>query len=247
MFSIFSRKRRYNDLSWIKVDVHSHLLPGLDDGSSSPEESLLMMDTLFRLGIDQFYATPHIFNRLYPNDHSSIEAAFRELQSGLKGRNLRMAYAAEYMVDADFEDLLSPTGKPLVCLPGRHVLIEMSYLEESLRIEHIISRLIELRYKPILAHPERYVFYHQEPQRLKKFKDLGCLLQLNILSLYGYYGGREQKVSEYLLKNGMIDLVGTDARQQRHVTALAHYVKKEDLSGHFKHSPLQNESLFSIA
>ncbi|WP_231389870.1 tyrosine-protein phosphatase [Sphingobacterium pedocola] len=227
--------------------MHSHLLPGLDDGSSSPGESLSMMDALLRLGIDQFYATPHVFKRLYPNDQASIAQAFQELQPSLQGHGVRLACAAEYMVDADFEALLVSAGNPLICLPGSHVLIEMSYLEESLRIEQNIHRLHELGYTPILAHPERYVFYQQSPERIKRFKDLGCLLQLNILSLYGYYGQREQKVAEYLLNKGMIDLVGTDVRQQRHVSALAHYVKKEDVSGYFKHSPLQNEALFSIA
>lgn len=246
MLSIFNRKRKYKDLSWLGVDIHSHVLPGLDDGATSVAESIAMLKQMQQLGIDQFYGTPHVFKRLYPNDLTSITNAYQQVIGVLGDRNIQLRYAAKYMADQDFEALLTQKYQPLLCLPGRHVLIDMPYTEESRNIDQIILSLQSMSYKPILAHPERYVFYHDAPQRIKRYKDRGCLLQINLLSMYGYYGPGEQKVTDYLLTHGLVDLIGTDVRQERHIEALEHFVRKQDLSGFFKNSPLQNETLFTI-
>lgn len=246
MLSIFNRKRKYKDLSWIGVDMHSQVLPGLDDGATSVADSLSMLTQMQQLGIEQFYSTPHVFKRLYPNDADSITKSYRSVVDALGDRNIQLRYAAKYRTDQDFETLLIQKYQPLLCLPGRHVLIDMSYTEESRNIDQVILSLQSMSYKPILAHPERYVYYHDAPQRIKRYKDRGCLLQINLLSMYGHYGPGEQKVTEYLLSHGLVDLVGTDVRHERHIEALERFVRKQDLSGFFKNSPLQNKALFSI-
>jgi protein-tyrosine phosphatase len=246
MLSIFNRKRKYKDLSWIGVDMQSHVLPGLGDGATSVADSLSMLTQMQQLGIEQCYGTPHVYKRLYPNGVESITESYCAVVDALGGRNIQLRYAAKYRTDQDFETLLTQKYQPLLCLPGRHVLIDMSYTEESRNIDQIILSLQSMSYKPILAHPERYVFYHDAPQRIKRYKDRGCLLQINLLSMYGHYGLGEQKATEYLLSHGLVDLVRTGVCQERQIETLEHFVRKQDLSGFFRNNPLQNRALFNI-
>src|SRR5690606_4925074 len=187
MWTIFSRKRQYPDLQWMQVDMHSHILPGLDDGCENMEQSLELLYRLEALGLKKFYFTPHIFQELYPNTAETIGQAFHRLRQEGVGQ-LAVGYAAEYMVDSAFDQLFAHDPQHLLCLPGGQVLIAMSYIEESKLIEKIAFELQMEGYIPILARPERYLFYHRDPKKIERFQDIGCLLQLNLLSLLGYYG-----------------------------------------------------------
>lgn len=246
MLSIFSRKRKYNDLSWLQVDVHNHLLPRLDDGSASVSQSLELLTALTNQGIQQFIATPHIWNGIYPNTKASIQQAWEEmLQDADLPRN-QLRYAAEYMAGEQLlEDLDNPLV-PLLCLAGGYLLIEMPLTRESPVIMDIIQKLTGRGITPILAHPERYIYYQHSPNLLKKFKDMGCLIQVNILSCYGYYGPREKNAVKYLTQKGMVDLVGTNVHDLRHVKAIEHYVKKEDVSVFFQEKLRNEEFLLDV-
>jgi protein-tyrosine phosphatase len=244
MFSIFNRKRQHTDLSWIQVDMHSHILPGIDDGCGELSESLILLDRLHAVGLTQFYFTPHIFRELYPNTPATIAPAFEQVQTA-RSLGIKVGYAAEYMVDTAFDQLLLDPQVELLTLPGKYILIEMSYMQESKQIEKTVFDLQILGYKPILAHPERYIFYHQQPERIKHLRDIGCLLQVNLLSVYGYYGAPEKRMARYLIDKGWIDLIGTDVHHERHVRAIEHGIQKEDISVYFKKCNIQNERLFS--
>lgn len=243
MWTIFNRKRRYPDLQWMHVDMHSHILPGIDDGCESVEQSVALLQRLEALGLKKFYFTPHIFQELYPNTAETIGYAFHRLRQEGVGQ-LAAGYAAEYMVDTAFDQQFTRDPHNLLCLPGGHILLEMSYIEESKLIEKIAFDLQMEGYIPILAHPERYIYYHRNPKKIERFQDIGCLLQLNLLSLIGYYGRQERKIAKYLLENGMINLVGTDVHHERHVRALEIGVQQEDLRSYFKHCEILNEELF---
>lgn len=245
MWTIFNRKRRYPDLEWMQVDMHSHLLPGLDDGCQNFQQSVEMMHRLEALGLRKFYFTPHIIQDMYPNTTETIHNAFDNLCREEDMAQLAVGYAAEYMVDSAFDQQLSQNPNGLLCLPGDHVLIEMSYMEESKLIEKVAFDLQMEGYIPILAHPERYLFYHRDPKKIERFQDIGCLLQLNLLSVLGYYGRNERRVAKYLLENGMINLVGTDVHHERHVRAIEEGVQREDVRAYFKHCAIMNEELFS--
>jgi len=243
MWSIFNRKRRYSDLAWMHVDMHSHILPGLDDGCQNASQSQELLERLEALGLKKFYFTPHILQDMYPNTAETIGKAFHSLrQEGVA--HLAAGYAAEYMVDSAFDERLSQDPRNLLCLPNGHVLIEMSYMEESKIVEKVAFDLQMEGYIPILAHPERYIYYHRDPKKLERFQDIGCLLQLNLLSVLGYYGRNERRVAKYLLDKGMINLVGTDVHHERHVRALEVGLQQEDIRAHFKHCDIQNEELF---
>ncbi|WP_437920216.1 tyrosine-protein phosphatase [Sphingobacterium sp. LRF_L2] len=243
MFSIFSRKRKFNDLSWMRVDMHSHVLPRLDDGSMSIEESVDMVSRLYKQGIVQFYGTPHIQNDIYPNDRDRIESACLDLRNSIPINELILDFAAEYTVDQLLVDCIEKDPELLICLPHKHVLLGMPFVTESPLLEKAIQGLIDKGYVPILGNPERYVYYHDRPERLVRFKDMGCLLQGSLLSCYGYYGNKEKQMIRNLLEKGLIDLVGTNIHYNRHIKAIEHFVSKQDLSPYF-FGKIKNEELF---
>src|SRR5690606_22466651 len=138
----------------MQVDMHSHILPGLDDGCENMEHSLELLYRLEAIGLKKFYFTPHIFQELYPNTTATIEQAYHRLHQE-SVEQLAVGYAAEYMVHSAFDKLFAHDQQHLLCLPGGHVLIEKPYIEESKLIEKIAYHLQMEGYIPILAYPER--------------------------------------------------------------------------------------------
>ncbi|WP_286767970.1 MULTISPECIES: tyrosine-protein phosphatase [Sphingobacterium] len=243
MLTIFNRKKRNYDLSWMDTDMHSHLLPGIDDGCTDEAESMDLLGRLVDLKLQHFYFTPHIFQEMYPNTRERIEASFDQVKG--KGFDKKLGgYAAEYMLDSNFEQLLRQPDPQFLVLPNNHILIEMSYIQENKQIEKLIFDLLIAGYYPILAHPERYIFYHTDMQKISRLREIGCLLQVNLLSIIGYYGTHEKRVAKYLAGAGLVDLVGTDAHHERHVKALEHGLQREDLKNYFKRCELLNPNLF---
>lgn len=242
MLNIFRGKRKFQNLDWMQIDMHSHILPGLDDGAATLEDGLQLIERLSGLGIQKFFFTPHIFQGMYPNTPARIAESYESILTS-KYAGLAGGFAAEYMVDTSFDSLIQH-GDALATLPSNHILIEMSYIQESALIEKVIFDLQMNGLKPILAHPERYVFYHGNVQAVKRLRELGCLLQLNLLSLYGYYGSNERKAAKQLSEKGLVDLVGSDVHHMRHIKALEHWIGKEDLWPSFKKCNLQNQALF---
>lgn len=244
MFSFFSRSQISNDLKWINADMHSHILPGIDDGCANLEDSLSILERLSNLGLEKFHFTPHIFKEMYPNNEVSISNAYQSLK-GKGVDDLLGTFAAEYMMDSGFQ--LEESQSNLLCLPGKYVLIEMSYIQENKQIEKTIFDIQIQGYKPILAHPERYVFYHQDPSKLIRFKEIGCLMQVNLLSVFGYYGTNEKRVAKFLASKGLVSLVGTDVHHDRHVKALELGIKNTNLYRFFKECKILNAELFSYS
>lgn len=222
MLSIFQKKIYLRDLLSGLVDIHNHLLPGIDDGAAEIADSSNLVSMFQDLGIQRFIATPHVMNDYYPNTPETIGKALSLLRGHLKseGSNTQVNAAAEYMMDQSFLELLEK--ERLLCLYQDYVLVEMSYLQAPINLNEILFKLQTQKYRPILAHPERYVYFHSKD--LEKFKELkrrGCLLQLNILSLTGHYGSNIQDVALHLLKEKMIDFIGTDTHQPRHLEKLS--------------------------
>ncbi|MFF9962651.1 tyrosine-protein phosphatase [Pedobacter suwonensis] len=244
MFSFFKNKKPIvRDLKWLGVDIHSHLLPGIDDGSPDVDESISLITKLKELGIDRFICTPHIFKELYPNTAETINKALERTRAALVKANLdvKIAAAAEYMLDENFE-----MSDALMCLPDRHILVEMSYLNETPNIEQIIFNLQIKGYTVILAHPERYNFYHQDHDRFHRFHDMGVLLQLNLLSVTGYYGREVKTAAEYLLKNQLYRLAGTDLHHQKHYNALKYNVENGYLFDKLGKYPFENDRFLHL-
>tara|TARA_R100000322_G_scaffold122172_1_gene79413 strand:- start:374 stop:1114 length:741 start_codon:yes stop_codon:yes gene_type:complete len=220
MLSIFSPKTFLRDLLVGFTDVHNHILPGIDDGAKTVEESIDLINGLNNLGFKEFIATPHTMNDYYPNTYETITNAHNTVQQALtkKLSNIKIGYSSEYMMDSHFENLLEENK--ITPLKDSLILVEMSYLQPPINLEEIIYKIGVAGYEPILAHPERYAFYHKNYEYYKTLKKLGCKFQLNMLSLTSQYGESVTKTANRLLKDGMIDYIASDTHHKRHVSKI---------------------------
>lgn len=223
MFSFLKNKVNLADAVNDFVDIHNHILPGIDDGAATVEDSISLIQKFVELGVTEFIATPHVMNDYYPNTPETINNALSKVKSSLQEAGLqqvRIKAAAEYMMDQSFLELLEE-GE-LLTLAENYVLVEMSYFQAPINLNNILFQLQTKRYKPVLAHPERYVYYHSKGlEKYEELKSRGCYFQLNLLSVTGHYGKNIQKVAFNLLENDMIDFVGSDAHQLRHLEKLS--------------------------
>jgi protein-tyrosine phosphatase len=223
MFSFFQKKYYLKDYLENFIDIHNHILPGIDDGASTVEDSINLIENFKEIGTTRFIATPHVMNDYYPNTPQTIKTAIEDLQQKLvqaNEGNIKIRAAAEYMMDQAFMELLEK--ERLLTLKDDFVLVEMSYFQAPINLHEILFQLQTQQYKPVLAHPERYAFFHSKS--LDSYTDLknrGCLFQLNALSLVGHYGKNMQDIAFRLLKEGMIDFLGTDTHQLRHLEKLS--------------------------
>jgi tyrosine-protein phosphatase YwqE len=230
MFPFLSRKPFLNDLLPNNhVDIHAHLLPGIDDGAKTIQDSIELMTGMQALGIDQFIATPHVMSSVWENTRAGIEANFESTNKQLQeaNQNFSLSPAAEYLLDGTFLELLH--REPLLTLKDNYVLVEMSYLSAPIQLYDIIFEIQLEGYKPVLAHPERYLFYHQNTREYHKLKQQGCLFQLNLLSVVGYYGANVAQAAETILQKGIYDFVGTDVHHQNHLKGLSQRIKTKGI------------------
>lgn len=207
---------------WLKVDMHNHILPGIDDGSPDIETSLKFLKRYQSLGINTVIATSHIRHPLFPNSSESIRQAWERLESapGRADIPVKLSFSAEYFLDDHFLDLVA--NGDLMPFAGNYLLTELSLSSRSyLDMEHIAAQLISRGLQPILAHPERYLYWSKSFEMFYRLKSYGWLLQLNMMSLAGYYGKIEQKVANQLLEEGLIDFLGTDIHKLQHFDVMA--------------------------
>lgn len=219
MFSIF-KKKQYpkTDLSALGCDMHSHLLPDIDDGSPNVETSLELIRGLKDLGYKKLITTPHIMWDLYQNDAETISAAYESLGHDQEITST-LHTAAEYYMDDHFDSVLD-SNTPLLKIKDNWVLVEFSFVTAPVNLKQTLFNLQISGYHPILAHPERYLYFSSEKKTYDELRDTGCFFQLNLLSLTGYYGKGPQELAEYLIKKQYIDLLGTDLHHDRHLHML---------------------------
>jgi len=215
MFSIFQKKTYLIDLIEGITDFHNHLLPGIDDGAKTIEESLDLIKAFKNIGVQKFVATPHVIGEYYPNTPETISKAFEQVNHALKD-NTKLDYAAEYMMDQYFMDIIESNN--ILNITDNKVLVEMSYFQAPINLNEILFKLQNNSYSPILAHPERYAFYHSKDLgKYKELKSRGCNFQLNMLSLSGHYGVAIQRTAFQLLENNMIDFICSDVHKIDHI------------------------------
>ncbi|MDE5886385.1 MAG: capsular biosynthesis protein [Muribaculaceae bacterium] len=188
------------------TDWHSHILPGVDDGVKTMEESLLILKSFEELGVKKVWLTPHIMED-YPNTPADLKSRFNELQKEWKG-GVEIALAAENMLDNLFEERLEANDLLPIGEEGNHLLIETSYYTPPYGMDDMIEAIFRKGYFPILAHPERYRY--MEEKDYKKLHERGVKMQMNYLSLAGGYGEQARKKAEWLLSKGMIGYLGSD-------------------------------------
>ncbi len=221
MLQHFTKKRFLIDYLKNFVDMHNHILPGIDDGAKTVEDSLEMIRCFGELGVSHFIATPHIMHNFYQNNSATIGSSLDQLRAALLDNNLKhvaLEAAAEHMIDDNFEQLLEK-GE-VMAMRKEFLLVEMSYLQSSINFNEAIQKTLAQGFYPILAHPERYVYLHRALKRYENYKKQGILFQLNLLSLGEYYSSDVRKTAHTLLQNGLIDFVATDVHNLNQLNTL---------------------------
>tara|TARA_Y100000766_G_scaffold236158_1_gene211819 strand:+ start:288 stop:1019 length:732 start_codon:yes stop_codon:yes gene_type:complete len=208
------------------VDIHSHILPGIDDGPKNVEESIELIDEMKEMGFTKIIATPHTYEGLYNNTNKSINESYDKLCKNYENNNI-IDFASEYMLDNNL--IKRAREKNLLCIKQNLVLVEMSYISAPNDLYEIIFQLQLNNYIPILAHPERYGFLFNNFEEYYRLKRVGVKLQLNLLSTTGYYGNEILKISDKLLKLNMIDFVGSDIHSQKHIKQFNNKVKIKNI------------------
>lgn len=217
MLTIFKKKKALRDLIPDNhLDIHSHLLPGIDDGAKTLDDTRAIIEGMTKLGYGRFITTPHIMNSIWENTPERITGKLAETRQALSPE-LNFRAAAEYMMDSNFVRLFKE-GK-LLTIHKNYVLVEMSYINPPLQLFEMLFELQVAGYVPVLAHPERYAFFHQNFGEYAKLKHAGCLFQLNLLSTVGYYGPAVTATAEKLLKADLIDVAGSDIHHAKHLSA----------------------------
>jgi tyrosine-protein phosphatase YwqE len=210
------------------IDIHSHLLPGIDDGAQTIDDTILLMNGLYKMGFERFITTPHIMKNVWENTPANVTAKLLDTAIELKRHGIDVPFkaAAEYLLDGSFMESLKMES--LLTLKENYILVEMSYLNPPIQLFDIIFEIQIAGYIPVLAHPERYSFYHANFGEFQKLKNAGCKFQINLLSTVGYYGAAVSETAEKLLKHGLIDFVGSDVHHQKHIDAFSRKILIKD-------------------
>lgn len=220
MFSFFKKKDDSLALNYqsIGVDMHSHVLPGIDDGAQDVQQSIDLITKMMELGIQKIIATPHVMADYYRNTPETIGNALTILKTELKKQHIEIEVeaAAEHYFDETFEARVNE--HKLLTMGDNYALFELSFVSLPMNVIGVIQRMKELGYKPILAHPERYSYLDIE--QLRNVRDWGCDLQINTISLTGYYGKDAKKMAEAMVDSDIVDFMSSDMHHLRHATAL---------------------------
>ncbi len=228
--SLFRRKPKLSEFpdSTLKVDFHSHILPGIDDGAKTVEDSMQLLRELEKQGVERVITTPHILGDLYPNNSKTIQEALEVVLAEMKvqGIDLELHAAAEYYIDEYFHKILEK-GEKLMLFDGKSILVETNYVEKPDYLEQTVFDLKIDGYDVILAHPERYHYLIGQWDKIEKLFDTGVKFQANILSFTGHYSPMVKKTADFLAKNNMIHYLGSDMHHMGHAQLITHFKRTE--------------------
>lgn len=246
MFGFFSKKKERREVTFnyesIMVDMHSHVLPGIDDGAQTPQESIVLVRKMMELGIKKIITTPHVMIDYYKNTPETIGNALALLKAELVKEKIDIPVeaAAEHYFDETFETRVND-GK-LMTMGDNYVLFEFSFINKPPNVIQVVQRMNDLGYKPILAHPERYPYMDLE--QYKNLHGWGCDFQMNTIALTGYYGRDTKKLAEMLIDNDLIDFISSDMHHPKHALAFADALRTTYMEKLLFDYPLKNKLLF---
>jgi protein-tyrosine phosphatase len=227
MFSIFRKSTPSPDAAFavfsrLGADMHSHFIPGIDDGARDMGSSLKMIRGLAALGYRKIITTPHVIREIYPNTPANIRSGYQTVLAEWRKENSKVEFlvAAEYLMDEYFSKALE-TDQPLLTLKDKLILVELSFAVPAINLKEILFQLQMKGYQPVLAHPERYLYFGANKAWYGQLRDTGCLFQLNLLSFRGHYGKVSLELAEYLVKKRWVDYLGTDIHHEGHLEMLS--------------------------
>lgn len=235
-----SKPIRFNNLI---TDMHSHLITGMDDGVKSLEEAVSLIRQFSELGFSKLITTPHIQKAYHKNTPEKISCGYEKLKKAVEHANIpiEIEVAAEYLIDEGFEDKLK--NDKLLTFGNKYVLIELSYITESPHFSSLIFELQIAGYNVVLAHPERYSYWHQKYHKITALFDRNVFLQLNTISLSGYYGEEIKKTAEKMVNDKLIRFLGSDIHNINQMRSLHESTYLKFLDKAMETNPLLNHTL----
>jgi len=237
LFSFFNTRK----ISPIKVDIHSHLLPGIDDGVKTIKEAVEIIKRFKILGYSKLITTPHIMSDSYPNNKQIITKKLQDVKEALQENSIEIILeaGAEYYVDMEFLQLIE--NDELIPFMEHYILFETSYLAKPIILEHAINLIIKKGYIPVMAHPERYIYLHHNIQLYKELKLQGVLFQVNIKSLQDRYK-TIYKIAIKLINLGLVDFVGSDAHRMSDIIKLEKIIQSSTYNSILKKNTILNNN-----
>ncbi len=227
-----------------RVDLHSHLLPNLDDGVTSFEESLEILTRFEAAGYQKIITTPHIMGDFYKNTPSIIQSSLAELKDYVKGKvNLEIEAAAEYYLDESFADLLAKGPDKLLTLGKNFILFETGFMAEPIFLNEVLFKMQSVGLKPVLAHPERYLYLQENWDLVESLSDRGVYFQINLNSLVGYYSKPVQKLARRMIKEDKIHFLGSDCHNLTHLEVTFAALESKDFKIALQHKILNDSFL----
>jgi len=244
IFSFFRKKALPPQPPELKVDLHSHLIPGIDDGAQNMEESLTLLKALEAMGYKKVITTPHIMMDAYRNNSEIILSGLEKLKKAAKeeGISLDIEAAAEHYLDEGFYDHLYT--ERVMSIEGKYLLFETSYISKPMQMEEMIFEIGSAGFTPLLAHPERYRYVKAWREEYTRWKELGVYFQVNLNSLGGHYGKDAQEKALFLSSEGMIDFLGSDTHHQKHVETLQKVLQSEHYAQVYQKNRILNNTLY---
>ena len=238
--NLFKNKK---EPSLYNVDIHSHLIPAIDDGSQSMDESIELIKELKNLGYKKLITTPHIMHHRFPNSSELILSGLSDVRAELKNQKIEidLEVAAEYYLDEYFMELLNK--RDILTFGDNYLLFEMSYSQKPVHLESAIHEMKVAGYRPVLAHPERYLFMHKDFSIYERLKEQGVLFQVNLNSFNGYYSKSVQKVVLKILEEGWIDFIGSDTHKAKQLEYLSKNLDSKIMSKIFEKNSILNDTM----
>ena len=224
---LFGRKKEQVKLFY-NTDVHCHILPGVDHGSRSVEQSLELLEAQMEMGIHRVILTSHVTAVTFENTRESLTSAFEVLKQAVTeaGLDMELHLSAEYRMDEYFDKEYK--AGHLIAMPGNHILLENSFQQELLNLDELLFDMQVQGYKTILAHPERYTYYSRRRKRYEALHNAGARFQVNLLSFTGYFGEEARESALWFARNGMIDYLGTDMHNIKQAHIIMDYLNSKE-------------------
>lgn len=230
MFNIFKKSSKADAKLFYHTDMHCHILPGVDHGSQSVEESLDMLRAEIDMGITHVICTSHVTAEHFENTPESLTEAYNLLKQAVEeeGLPVNIYPSAEYRID-EYWTKEYEAGH-LLPMPGNRILLENSFIQELIGIDDMMFNLQLEGYFPILAHPERYRYYYDRKERYKALHNASVKFQVNILSLTGYFGKSAKEIALWLIQNDLCDMLGSDMHNMEHAEIIKDYIGSKEWS-----------------
>lgn len=231
------------DLSVLGTDIHSHFIPGIDDGAQTMEDSIAMLSAMRDFGYKKVITTPHIMSDGYRNTPEIINSGLGQLKTAVKeaGIDIQVEAAAEYYLDFDFEKKLK-SGNVLT-FGEKYLLWEIPFINPPDNVNEIAFEMGTRSYRPVLAHVERYGFWQHNFEKYEELADRGIFLQMNINSVTGHYSMQTRKVAQWLIEKDMISFVGSDCHHIGHIELMKNAIRDKHFQKLLGSTKLLNKTL----